>query len=490
MYFARVREYPNPMDWGSGITYLGETTFKGKKVTFGVKDADRLQHVSLLGRSDAGRERLIVSALLQDAQRGLGSVLLDGSGRVSELLIERLPPDVRERLVYLDPSDAEYPFSWNPLDDYRALPEHSAPGLLADMLASVYRVPKGPLVEWAAREMLLRNDATLLLLYEAVAEPALREKLLPENRARSELEALVTSEPDTAEAVRQNGRYLAKDTLVRNLFGQTRSKFTFGTQREGSIFVVDLSRIRMFPTRISPVARLFAHTARAYGVSGAPSSVMIHECLRAFSQEDIELFFAEHSFAVLLSDSARLEQDWEMRGKALVRSGTILAFSPMGDDAEEAADLFFPYVTIEDIERMELEEAVVMLSIDAVRSRPFFAKPPALPPRENVSYQDVQVASRDRYATSRHTVDQGFMRRYTPSKNPQKSPEETGSFSNAFRSIFAKSAAPAAPAAPTPPGASKTPSSVPPKADANKKPSEIPEDELRAMLYVDSQQSF
>lgn len=477
------------MNWGDGITALGETTLKGRPVTFGIKDSDRLDDIALLGKSGQ-RMPYLVSLALQDVQRAVGVLLIDVTGEAAETFVERLDGEARKRLVYLDPSDAEYPFSWNPLEEYRTLGGR-APEELARLLASLYRAPASPLLSWIAAWMLNAKDATLLSPYELIAEPPMRDAYVPKSTSeRTEFEELLAKETETADAVRENGRYLAKDTLVRNLLGQTASKFGMNELSEGGIIVLNLSRIRMFPTRIGPLSRLFSYAARAE--ASGPSAVYLNECLRTFSEEDIEYLLGERTLAVTFSESLLPPTD-PVRKKALARAASVVSFSPAPADAALVESLFFPYVSASDLDKLESREMATMLAIDSVRSRPFFGKAVPLPPRQNISYQDVQVASREAFATPRHSIDAAFRKKYAPPAAAK--PADQGSFSNAFRSIFSKNAAGAATPAGAPPAA-QAPRAAPapqpapvkkppePSADVNKEPAEISEEELKKMLYV------
>ncbi|MBY0539723.1 type IV secretion system DNA-binding domain-containing protein [Patescibacteria group bacterium] len=478
------------MDWGSGITYIGNTSFKGKDVNFGIKDADRLQHISLFGKTGSGRTAFLTSMILQDIKRGVGTVVLDAVGNLSELLMERLDESARARLVYIDPSDAEYPFSWNAFDDVRALPEERAIPLLAQYYVSIYRLRPSPLTDVFAEYAFRISETTLLSLYDVVTDVAFRDRLFPSEsaeRVRFE-EALRTSE-EAVETVKRNGRYLAKDTLMRNILGQRVSKFTLRSLAQGAIVIVDLSRVRMFPTRFTPSVRLFAHGVRVNSVmTPTPPSLYIHDCIRAFSDRDIEWFYTERTIAGTVSDSVFVEEDKDFREKTLARAGSVIAFSPASYDESLIERVFFPYIGTEDFHKLDTGELAVALTIDAVRSRPFFAKVLPIPPRENVSYHDIQVFSRAKNATPRHIVDQLFIKRKEPLA--KDSAGDPGAFSSAFRSIFAKGGQGATPpGSGAPPAVAPTAAKVGPKvavaADTNKEPEEISEDELKQMLHVD-----
>lgn len=477
------------MDWGAGITYIGNTTFKGRDVNFGIKDADRLHHISLFGKSGSGRAAFLTSMILQDVERGVGTVVLDAVGNLAELLMERLDEDARARLVYVDPSDAEYPFSWNPLEDVRALPEERGVPLLAQYFVSIYRLRPSPLTDFFAEQAFRNPQATLLSLYDTVTDVASRDTFFPpESEERSRFEEALQSSEEAVETIKRNGRYLAKDTLMRNILGQRASRFTLRSLAEGAIIIVDLSRVRMFPTRFTPSVRLFAHGARVNSVlTPTPPALYVHDCIRAFSDRDIEWFYTEKTIAGTVSDAVFVEEDKDFREKTLARAGSVIAFSPATHDMTLIERVFFPFIGTEDFHKLDTGELAVALTIDAVRSRPFFAKVLAIPPRQNVSYHDIQVASRAKHATPRHVVDQLFIRRKA---DKPKDAGDPGAFSSAFRSMFAKGAQGSAPA---PAGALPASSAVPavkptPQvavADTSKEPEEISEDELKQMLHVD-----
>lgn len=479
------------MDWGTSITKIGTTAFKGKDTKFGIKDADRLLHVSLIGKTGSGRGAFLTSMLLQDMGRGMGVVLLDATGGVADLLLERLPEDVRSKLIYVDPSDAEYPFSWNPLEDLRALPESKGVELLTSYLISMYRLRPNELSTFFARKLFTYTEGTTLSLYDAVTEISYRDTVFPPGSdERNSFEKALAASQEAVETILRNGRYLAKDTLMRNVLGQRASRFSLQSLTNGSIVVVDLSRVKMFPTRFTPLVRMFAHGARAASVlSKIPPSLYLHDVIRLLSDRDLDWLFTERTIAGVISDAVHVEEDKDFREKTLSRSGSVVAFAPAPFDGPIIERVFFPYIGPEDFDKLDAGELAVALTIDGVRSRPFFAHCLQLPQRENVSRHDLQVFSRERYSSPRHVIDQMFIKK---KPEPPKG-QDPASFSSAFRSIFAKgqasgaagvTGAPSAGVADPKPLASAPTKKVEQKADINTEPQEISEEELRKMLHV------
>ncbi len=434
------------MDWGSNITYLASTAFKERTTPFGVKDTDRLQHVCVLGRVGSGRAALLARMALQDIERGVGVIILDASGNLGPLVMERLNTDELERLVHLDAADAEYPFSWKAADEFRGTERGEA--MFKDVLPSLYGVVRSDLTDFAAEFILKNPDRTVLDLFTLVADEKERNTLIPPDSEEGiKLKTLVDADKEHTTALSESGRYLAKDTMVRNLLGQTEGKVHLSALAERGLVIVDLSRIRIFPTRITPLIKLFAYTARTVSGGGAPIGLYLHDCLRYFSEEDTDSLFSDHSLALTLSDTVYREADLPLREKALTKCGSIVAFQPHQSDLPLAEKVFYPYVTPEELSGLDDGEACVQLTIDEARTKPFFATTLALPERKNVSLQDVLVLARQRYATPRAKVDAQFKKGVEDSKDKKGGPP---AFSDAFKNIFAKRAAAAEAGKPNP----------------------------------------
>jgi hypothetical protein len=483
------------MDWGGKVTTLGMTALKEKQVRFGIKDEDRTRHLAILGRTGSGRGELVASMALQDVARGLGAVILDANGTVAPLLIDRLSSEATRRLVYLDPADAEYPYSWNPVDDVRALPEPDRHAFLATLLTELYDLPTGTFVDEGAALLLTKPGTTAITIFLIATDSEWRKAFFGDDTvALKKFEDLIAANGDALKALDEHGKYVGKDTLVRNLIGQSTSKFTLEKLPEGQIVIVDLSKIRMFPTRMSPVVRVFVAAARAAG-RRAPSPVplYLHDCLRYLDDAGIERVFSDHHLALTVADTIIQEADKDRREKALSRVGSVISFATHPSDRSIIERAFYPYADPDELTEMDAGEMIVALTIDAVRTKAFFAKAIPLGDRVNVATQDIMVASRRSYTTPRTAVDDSF-RPASKDDADDKGPKD-GSFSDAFRNIFAKRAGGGGPPPVMPPTEAKKPEPVPPpapppapatppEAPPDAKPTEIPEQDLRSLLYV------
>jgi hypothetical protein len=193
-----------------------------------------------------------------------------------------------------------------------------------------------------------------------------------------------------------------------------------------------------------------------------------------------------------------------LREKALSRCGSVVTFSPHQSDIPLVQKFFYPYVTPEELQGLEPGEACVALTIDTTRSRPFFANALELAERKSVSLQDILVDARKKFTTPRTQVDELFKKQTDADKKKGQPP-----FNDAFKNIFAKrdpakALAPSGDKKPDPEkpateqgvqqregGATPqivipavTPAPAVAQAQTAQQMHEVPENELKEMLFV------
>ncbi len=82
---------------------------------FGIKQADRLSHMYVIGKTGVGKSTLLKTLALQDFEAGRGFALIDPHGDLVEALAEGIAALDPERLVYLNAADPWQPYGYNPL---------------------------------------------------------------------------------------------------------------------------------------------------------------------------------------------------------------------------------------------------------------------------------------------------------------------------------------------------------------------------------------
>jgi hypothetical protein len=481
------------MEWGSHITVLGTTILKDRTVNFGIKDSDRLKHVAILGQNNTVREKCMARMIFQDIERGLGTVVLDAHGTLAPYILERLGRDATDRLIYLDPADAEYPYSWNLLSDARALPAVTREKKMKDLLRYVYDPVPEELVELVTPLLLKNKNATLVSFYELITDREKRHSFFADDEpGRESFENNIQKYANAIRDFESVAQYITKDALIRNVLGQHESKFSFQDVTKDKIIIVNLEKVRMFPTRMVPLVRTFVEGTRMAGeVSTRPLALYLHDTLRYVSAAEAKDMLTGSRVACTIADASAHEENKKLREEALSRCGSIITFALNPFDKSIIENTFYPYIHADELEAIGDYEFVVALTVDNVRTQPFFGTLASEERRRVQSYQDLVAQSRKTFTTARTTVDELFQEEDDEDERPKR----PGNFQDAFKAMFEKRAQRDKRPADKPVGEEgsekkppvtnnaqqkDTPSRTPP-ANAVR---EIPEHTLKDMLYV------
>src|SRR3989344_2122020 len=101
------------------ISFIGRTNYvaalEEKRFIFGIKRTDRRRHLYIIGKSGVGKSKLMELLIRQDIAYGYGVCLIDPHGDVIESVLDFVPEERIEDICIINPSDTDYPVSFNPL---------------------------------------------------------------------------------------------------------------------------------------------------------------------------------------------------------------------------------------------------------------------------------------------------------------------------------------------------------------------------------------
>ena len=101
--------------WINQNTIIGQTNHRNQYHKFGIKQSDRLHHMYILGKTGVGKSTLIKNMILQDINAGRGCALLDPHGDLVSEIVEKIPKDRKDNLIYLNVPDPNLEWGYNPL---------------------------------------------------------------------------------------------------------------------------------------------------------------------------------------------------------------------------------------------------------------------------------------------------------------------------------------------------------------------------------------
>ena len=140
------------------ITYIAKTNFRRQNQKFGIKRADRRQHMYVIGKTGVGKTAFLKNMALQDINNGEGLAIIDPHGEFVEEILDNIPSHRVNDVVYFNPADMEHPVSFNIMDvpdpKYKHLVASGLIGIFTKIWANV----------WSSRmEYILANCILALL---------------------------------------------------------------------------------------------------------------------------------------------------------------------------------------------------------------------------------------------------------------------------------------------------------------------------------------
>ena len=128
-----ARRLPPAADIPQQGRVIGVSDYVGLNRPVALPPAAATRHTYLLGPTGTGKTSLLTNLIVQDMAAGRGLAVVDTNGDLAKSLLDLVPPDRFEDVVYLDPADSS-PVGLNPL---LVVPGMS-PDLVADQLVELF----------------------------------------------------------------------------------------------------------------------------------------------------------------------------------------------------------------------------------------------------------------------------------------------------------------------------------------------------------------
>jgi len=92
------------------------SSYTDQEIPWGISHAARRNHVYVCGKTGMEKTVLLRNIILADIWRGAGVGVIDPHGDLAEDIIDSIPPERSDDVVYFNPSDLAYPIAWNLVD--------------------------------------------------------------------------------------------------------------------------------------------------------------------------------------------------------------------------------------------------------------------------------------------------------------------------------------------------------------------------------------
>jgi GTPase SAR1 family protein len=164
--------------WDDALSYIGTREVWGGQQLFGLSPSARKQHLFIVGQTGTGKSTLIRNLIAQDIERGYGVGLIDPHGEMAEEILDSIPPQRTDHVVYFNPADHEFPVGLNVLRAGSGQAPHLIASYIVGALKSIWRDSWGPRMEYILYACLAAlqecDNVTLLAVQRMLADSAYR----------------------------------------------------------------------------------------------------------------------------------------------------------------------------------------------------------------------------------------------------------------------------------------------------------------------------
>lgn len=346
---------------------------------------DARYHLHILGSTGSGKSTLLTNLVLQDVEAGRGAVVIDPKGDLITDILDRLPEHRANRVVLLDPDEAEAPPALNVL-------EGADPDLVVDHLVGIFR----RIFEayWGPRTDDVLRSACLTLLRSGEATLVDVPRLLTDENFRRRYTSHIDdpvglggfwnwyeamSEAQQGQVigpVMNKLRAFLLRPFIRNVMGSTRSSFDMANVLDGGLLLVRVPKgivgdetARLLGSFV--VAKVWqAATARSSqaGNERRDASLYVDECQnflnlpRSFDEMLAEARGYGLSLVLAHQHLGQLSRELRDAISSNARNKVLMNVSP--EDARVLEKHFAPELTAYDLSHLGAYQAAVRVVRD------------------------------------------------------------------------------------------------------------------------------
>jgi len=388
-----------------------ESEFESKKYIFGIKRNDRRRHMYLIGKSGVGKSKLLELLIRQDIANGHGLCLMDPHGDVIDNVLDFIPENRIQDVVLIDPSDMNWPASFNPIINVAPEMKHQVTQGLIEVMEKQFGANWTPRLEHVFRftclALLDYPYATMRGMLSILSDRNYRQKVVEYIQDEMvkrfwAIEFADWSEKFDTEAiiplVNKLGQFLS-NPLLRYVFGQQENKVDIEKiMNEQKILLINLSKGKLGEENSSFFGSMFVTKIYQAGMARA--------AMRESARKDFYLYVDEfqnvvtdtfvnilaearkYGLALTVAHQYRAQIKTEVIATIMGNVATIIVFRLGGDDALSLEKEMTPVFKAKDMINLGMQEFYVKMTVDGNTADPFSAETLKIMPPTHSSYRE------------------------------------------------------------------------------------------------------
>lgn len=462
-----TKQVDGPAKLATEGLFLGTNEFRGNRKPIFLQEKDRRRHMYVIGQTGMGKSVFLENLAFQDMCDGRGFAFIDPHGDAVEALLQRVPEERIDDIIYFDPADIEHPVGMNMFEfssedqkDFIVQEGISMLQSLFDPQNQGFFGPRGQHMFRNAALLLMADPAgaTFIDIPQCFTDPEFVKSKLKYVTDKAVYDYWTKEFPasqkssDAGEVITwfasKWGPFIS-NTIMRNTLGQIKSGFNIREIMDNKkIFLVNLSKGRLGDINANLLGMIF--------VMKFQQAAMSRQDIPEHERKDFCLYvdefqnFATDSFESILSEARKYRLNLivanqfmtqlteKIREALLGNVGTIVCGRIGVTDAELMAKAFTPTFTAEDLTKTPNFAAVAKVMMFDMPSAPFTISLPAPMGEANEDLmKSLKVYSATKFGRTRAEVEKEIQSRWSAAERAKGG--EIGSLEDARTTLGAKS---------------------------------------------------
>lgn len=401
--WLKAKQAPAPDNLPKEGIIIGKNVFRGEERVVPILRKDRRRHFYVIGQTGTGKSVLLQEMIAQDIKNNEGVALIDPHGDIAENVLELVPANRMEDVIYFNPGDYEMPLGLNMLEFDPNYPESKTfvVNEILEIFEKLYNLQAhgfgGPVFEQYMRNSLLlimedpESGNTLIEIPKVLADANFRKYKLSKcknpivkNFWEQEAEkaggeaALANMVPYITSKMNV---FIAND-FVRPIISQPKSTLNFRKiMDEGKILIINLSKgklgdVNSFLLGMIVVGKILI---AAFSRVDLPEdkrkdfNLYIDE-FQNVTTKTMSTVLAEarkYRLAMIFAHQYIGQLDENTQKAVFGNVGSMLTFRVGPDDAKYLANQFEPVFSENDLVNLDNYNAALRLLINGETSKPF-----------------------------------------------------------------------------------------------------------------------
>lgn len=424
---------------------LGLNKYRHRETYIHMSPEDRLRHFYVIGQTGTGKTHILKSMIIQDIVNGDGVCFIDPHGSDIQDILDHIPPERIDDVIYFDPAHTERPMALNMLDYDEKYPEQKS-FVINEMMSIFNKLFDMKAGGGAMFEQYFRNSAGLVMEHPESGNTLLEIGRVLGNKEFRDMKLRYCKNPiirqfwETAEKttgdqglenfvpyITSKFDVFISNEIMRPVVAQQKSSFNFRKiMDEKKILLVNLSKGRLGEINANLIGLvlvgkiLMAALSRvdSLGTKLPPFYLYIDE-FQNVSTDSISQILSEarkYGLGLHIAHQFVAQLDEGIKNAVFGNVGSMATFRISFEDAQYLEKRFMPTFTQDDIMKIPNYNAYLQMIGHGKPLIPFnietlplshFAKanPPGVADK-------IKQLSFHKYGKPRQQVEDDIMRRY------------------------------------------------------------------------------